>query len=480
MSKLDRIDAYLKEEEAHRDSVGKTNVMEAIEESKKRLMAFIDAVELRMKTAAEAANAAQAESMKQPIESLQASVQALERQLGKMPPASQTEELTTEIKEFQRQMSAFASLSVFRETHDNSEKSFTDLKEMKNDGVKVQYQQQIAIANMIKSQLQLFFESGEFANVLQAALGAVKAPEATPPRQPTPPRDPTPPPEPVPPPIASVFDADKELKAIERLTDMRKKWSKETNSTESDWIAILAVYDGHDSNSIRQMLGVLAPTLRIVEPYMQFYDTENAKLTANKKGKDPDINAGKTWLWVERSGTIFINKEILQNILRPPYIAPEAFQSDESATLPKDIIRATLATIGNNALTTLKFIPASLLCILITRYCQVINSVKNPTAQREMATFRMYYEAVTDQKGREYYKFSASIKQFVFESSLAYYFFKTVVAFPTANDTPKTLNIAAAYNPDEWFEKELTPADSWFASIASTLSASARGAPASP
>jgi len=339
--------------------------------------------------------------------------------------------------------------------------------------VKLEDQTAAIIAGIVKDNIQIFLRD-ELARAPPPQVLSPPRPPTPPPQDLSPPRLPSPPPverSPTPPLSHFQFDPDKENGTIADITRLRRQ------TAFSDWIGILAEYDRQDVESVKDMLRHFANYLK---QFVAFNTIKPSSISLSSTD-------GENWFWKTetRNNIAFIHKDILNLLTRATFLATDVLKTGapSNPVLPVDPIKSGITGI-TKSIDSQKRIPASLLCLILNRYCEVGDA---KDAFEIYTKFPIYFEKVTV-KNPHYYKFSANPNVFRFECNLAYYFFAASFASPRENpfdvppSNPKFVTLAnTAYDPDEWFERELTrPADSWFASIASTLSASAREEPGSP
>jgi hypothetical protein len=261
-----------------------------------------------------------------------------------------------------------------------------------------------------------------------------------------------------------------------------KNWSE-----KDKWIGIMGAYQ--DINEINNMLRhcVKHLVLHEVDTFTSIFGKYKANPPLQAHQVTTEMREGQNWFWKLYSNEIFISKEILDLLLRKFFLASDIFGQDakESKALPQDTTESMLNKWKRSVAST-KWIPASLLGLILNRYCKLLKG-KLDKPKFVYYNFPIFFEKETA-SAIPYYRFSVRKELFVIECTLAYNFFVSIFPADTACpfETPadpsavRSLPFGSSWNADEWFEKELTPADSWFASIASTLSASARGAPGSP
>jgi hypothetical protein len=258
-------------------------------------------------------------------------------------------------------------------------------------------------------------------------------------------------PMPAAPPLTSVFKFNAAIVAAKTalLTT--------NNPDNTTWTGILAVSDDQSKDKIHAMLLHAVKYLKIKQSFVQLYE----KYTNATHTRIPEEDIGKLWFWVERSGMHYVHKDVIKQLTDQNFIAT-AYVKGNDPELPK--ISAMLQTIQTMST---QIIPSSVLSMLLNKYSNENSRNDMPTAKVKF-TFHKFPLLFSD-NGTDM-DFSSG---FIFNSMLTTHFF-------FVDSTGLLLHEKLSWDPDEWFENELAEPASWFDSIASTLSASARERPGPP
>jgi hypothetical protein len=258
-------------------------------------------------------------------------------------------------------------------------------------------------------------------------------------------------PMPAAPPLTSVFKFNAAIVAAKTalLTT--------NNPDRTTWTGILPVSDEQSKDKIHAMLLHAVKYLKIKQSFVQLYE----KYTNAMHARIPEEDIGKLWFWVERSGMHYVHNDVIKQLTDLNYIAPANVNGNDP-DLPK--ISAMLQTILTMST---QIIPSSVLSMLLNKYSSENSLKDNPTA-RVKFTFHKFPLLFSD-NGIDM-DFSSG---FIFNSMLTTHFF-------FVDSKGLLLHEKLSWDPDEWFENELAEPASWFDSIASTLSASARERPGPP
>jgi len=260
-------------------------------------------------------------------------------------------------------------------------------------------------------------------------------------------------PMPAAPPLASLFKFNADIVTAKTVVLTRN------NPDKNKWTGILAVSDEQSQAKIHAMLLHAVKYLKIKQSFIQMYE----KYTTAMHTRIPEEDIGKLWFWVEKSGMYYVHKDVIKQLTDQNFIATANVHGNDPDLPDISDMLQTILIMSNQT----NIIPSSVLSMLLNKYSHE-NSRKDGPKANVKFTFHKFPILFTD-NGTDM-DFSSD---FIFNSTLTTHFF-------FVDATGLLMKEKLSWDPDEWFENELAEPASWFDSIASTLSASARERPGPP